>query len=426
MTRMTLPARGAATTIGRASRPLERIGRRMCLRAVAALRYGRVEIVDGAERHVGGAGEQGPHVRIVVRDPAFYESVAFRGNVGVGESYMRGEWECDDIAGLMELMVVNYDVLVRLEGWAAKLTAPARRVGYWLKRNTRAGSRRNIAAHYDLSNDFFSVWLDPTMTYSSAIFTRPEASLHEAQLEKIDRACRRLDLRPSDHLLEIGTGWGALAVHAARTYGCRVTTTTLSARQREEAVKRVRGAGLEDRVRVLMTDYRDLRAPAGSGGYDKLVSVEMIEAVGASFMPGYFKACSDLLRPDGAMLLQAITIRDQAYEAAKNRVDFLKACIFPGSFLPSVRAMTDAVADVTDLRMSHLEEFGQDYARTLSAWRAGFWAGIERVRALGYDETFIRMWHFYLCYCEGVFRSGHTGVVQMLLTKPRWRRAVRG
>jgi cyclopropane-fatty-acyl-phospholipid synthase len=403
---------------------LERLGKRLCRRALSRLAYGRVELVDGGERHVGGVIGEGPQVRVEVRDPGFYAALAFRGSVGVGESYMEGRWACDDIAGLVELMVVNYDVLVGLEGWISKATAPARRAGYWLKRNTRAGSRRNIAAHYDLSNDFFGLWLDESMTYSSGRFAQPGWTLAEAQAEKIDRACRKLELKPGEHLLEIGTGWGSLAVHAAKAYGCRVTTTTLSARQHDSAVRRVREAGLEDRVRVVMTDYRDLRAPEGEGGeagYDKLVSIEMIEAVGAAYLRTYFEKCSALLKPSGAMLVQAIVIRDQSYEAAKDRVDFLKAYIFPGSFLPSVRAMGDAVAKGTDMRLWHLEEFGPDYARTLREWRGAFWANIEKVRALGYEETFVRMWHFYLCYCEGVFSAGHTGVVQMLLTKPRWR-----
>lgn len=395
-----------------------RAGRRLCLVALARLRSGTVELIDGSERHVGGGREPGPRVTVRVLDPRFYSALALGGSVGVGEAYMDGLWECDDIAGLMEVMVLNDGADEGVEGPMSRAAGAARRAASLLQRNSRAGSRRNIRAHYDLSNEFFGAFLDESMTYSSAVFAAPGETLERAQFEKLDRACRRLALRPTDHLLEIGTGWGSMAIHAAREYGCRVTTTTISREQHDLAVRRIDEAGLADRVRVEMTDYRDLSAPAG--GYDKLVSIEMVEAVGAERLDGYFRACGRLLRPEGAMLLQAIVIRDQHYEGARRRVDFLKKHIFPGSCLLSVSAISSSVARASDMGVSHLEEFGLDYAATLREWRARFWGNIERVRAMGFDERFIRMWHFYLSYCEGVFRSRRTGVVQVLLTGPRW------
>jgi cyclopropane-fatty-acyl-phospholipid synthase len=287
---------------------------------------------------------------------------------------------------------------------------------HWLNRNSPDGSRRNIAAHYDLGNDLFALFLDDTMAYSCGVFEREDATLHEAQVAKFERACRRLRLSPSDHLLEIGTGWGGLALHAASRYGCRVTTTTISREQHDWARERIRAAGLSDRVTLLLDDYRDLR-----GRYDKLVSIEMIEAVGHQFLDTYTAQCSRLLEPHGAMLLQAITIRDQLYAEALESVDFIQRYIFPGSFIPSVTAIADSVRRATDMKVFHLEDIGPHYATTLRRWRERFFERIDDVRRLGYSEQFVRMWDFYLCYCEGGFLERQLGDVQMLLTKPRCR-----
>ncbi|MBL8763341.1 MAG: class I SAM-dependent methyltransferase [Phycisphaerae bacterium] len=397
--------------------PVEALGRWIVRRALSALRHGRVELLDGDDRLVSPDGG-GPRAELRVLHPGFYSAVAFRGTLGAGESYMDGHWVCDDIPALVEVMATNYEAMERMESPLARVPQGLARIAAWLKRNTPGGSRRNIAAHYDLSNDFFELFLDPTMTYSCAVFDPPGISLEEAQREKLDRACRKLALRPTDHLLEIGTGWGSLAVHAARRYGCRVTTTTISERQFGLASRRVREAGLADRVTVIRSDYRDLRPPARSRGFDKLISIEMIEAVGHGFMSRYMGACADLLAPHGMALIQAITIRDRYYEDARRYVDFLKKHIFPGSCLPSLGRIIAAMAEVTDLRLVGVEDIGPHYIRTLRLWREAFFARLDRVRAMGYDDRFIRMWEFYLTYCEGVFRSRHTTDLQLLFAKP--------
>ena len=286
-----------------------------------------------------------------------------------------------------------------------------------MRRNSRAGSRRNIAAHYDLGNEFFRSFLDETLMYSAATFEHEQQSLHDAQVARLDRICRKLELGPDDHLLEIGTGWGGLALHAARHFGCRVTTTTISREQWTLARERVREAGLGDRVEVLCEDYRDL-----TGTYDKLVSIEMIEAIGHQYYDTYFAKCSELLAPHGAMLLQAITIADQRYERARRSVDFIQRYIFPGSCIPSVAALSSSIARASDLRLFHLDDIGPHYATTLAHWRQNLRANLARVRSLGYGEEFIRMWEYYFCYCEGGFMERVIGDVQMLLVKPGNRR----
>jgi cyclopropane-fatty-acyl-phospholipid synthase len=297
-------------------------------------------------------------------------------------------------------------------GWG-RLTEPVHQYFHWLNKNTKAGSRANITAHYDLGNDFYRLFLDDTMTYSCGIFEKESSTLKEASVAKYDRICRKLNLQPSDHVLEIGGGWGGFAMHAVKHYGCRVTTTTISRSQFEWAKKRIEGAGLGDRVTLLLKDYRDL-----DGTYDKLVSIEMIEAVGHHFLEVFFRCCSRHLKRHGTMLLQTITIADAVYEWHKRSVDFIKRYIFPGSCIPSLSAMCQAVARVTDLRMVHMEDLTPHYARTLQAWRHRFFENIQHVRALGYSKPFIRMWEYYLCYCEGGFEERYLGNLQILLTKP--------
>jgi cyclopropane-fatty-acyl-phospholipid synthase len=356
-------------------------------------------------------------VTVTVSDPRFYRSVVFGGSVGAGESYMAGYWSCDNLPGLTRLAVLNETVLLAVEGGLALLAAPVRRLYHWKNKNTLAGSRGNIEAHYDLGNDLYSLFLDETMTYSCAFFERPESTLAEAQTAKYDRLCRKLDLKETDHLLEIGTGWGGFAVHAATRYGCRVTTTTISPAQFQWAQHLFREKGLEGQVRLLLEDYRDL-----AGSFDKLVTVEMIEAVGHHYLETFFRQCARLLKPDGLMALQAITIADQKYEAHKRDVDFIKRYIFPGSTLTSVTALCTAATRATDLRLFHLEDITPHYARTLREWRERFFARIEEVRSLGYSEQFIRMWEYYLSYCEGAFAERYIGDVQALFVKPGFRR----
>jgi cyclopropane-fatty-acyl-phospholipid synthase len=343
--------------------------------------------------------------------------VAFGGSSGSGEAYIKGSWSCNNLLGLVRIFLRNRHVLQQMDKRMTRLKAPLHKSLHWLSRNTRKGSRRNIGAHYDLGNDLFELFLDPTMMYSCAYYPSQETSLNEAAVAKLDRICQKLELKPEDHLLEIGTGWGGFAMHAAKYYGCRVTTTTISRQQYELAQQRVQDAGLEDRITLLFEDYRDL-----SGQYDKLVSIEMIEAIGHQYLDTYFDKCSSLLKPNGMMLLQAITIADQRYEEALREVDYIKKFIFPGGFLPSIAAMSKSVARVTDMKLFHMDDIGPHYARTLADWRERFFDRIDEVRESGYSDAFIRMWEYYLCYCEGGFEERDIGTVQMLLTKPEARR----
>jgi cyclopropane-fatty-acyl-phospholipid synthase len=394
---------------------LQQLGRRLFLAKLAGFREGELTVVDGDERHTFGRRTAQCSLRatIEVLHPQTYADAAFGGTVGGGEAYLRGLWRTDDLTALIRLFIVNREVMQSMEGGAAFVTAPLRRLLHWLNRNSHDGSRRNIAAHYDLGNDLFRLMLDETMAYSCGIYERADATLHEAQLAKFERICRKLRLSPADHLLEIGTGWGGFAIHAASRYGCRVTTTTISREQHDWAREQIAAAGLADRVTLLLDDYRDL-----GGRYDKLVSIEMIEAVGARYLDTYTAQCARLLEPHGAMLLQAITIRDQLYEEALESVDFIQRFIFPGSFIPSVSAITDSVRRVTDLKVFHLEDIGPHYATTLRHWRENFFARLPEVRGLGYPDAFVRMWEYYLCYCEGGFLERQLGDVQMLLTRP--------
>ena len=327
---------------------------------------------------------------------------------------MNGYWQCDDLTAMAELFLCNRQYLYRIGPGMKWLVKPLHLLQRYLRRNTLKGSRRNIEAHYDLGNELFELFLDNTMMYSSGIFHHPETTLQEASEAKLERFCQKLQLKPTDHILEIGTGWGSFALYAAKHYGCHVTTTTISKRQYDYARKRVLDAGFEDRITLLFDDYREL-----NGNYDKLVSIEMIEAIGHRYFDTYFKKCSELLKPDGMMLLQSITIADQRYQTAKKSIDFIQRYIFPGGCLPSVAALSDAVARKTDMRIFHLEDIGPHYATTLRKWRERFFANIDKVRQLGYPERFIRMWEYYLCYCEGGFRQQSIGTVQLLLTKPQ-------
>ena len=397
---------------------IERFARRAVLARLAGIKRGRIAIEDGDESISFGEEISSADLRATIRvlDQRFYSDLALGGSMGAGEAYMAGSWTTDDLTALVQIMIRNRDVMEGMDGGLARLASPARRLLHYFNRNTRAGSQRNIAAHYDLGNEFFELILDPTLMYSCAIFLRPDSTLEEAAVAKVDRICRKLDLRAHDHLLEIGTGWGGFAIHAAKNYGCRVTTTTISRAQHNYAVKKIAGQGLGDRITVLFKDYRDL-----SGQFDKAVSIEMIEAVGHQFVDSYFRKCGELLKPDGVMLLQAITIADQFYESAVRNVDFIKKYIFPGSFIPSVTSLCNSITRASNLRLFHLEDITPNYAETLKNWRLRMFQNIERVRALGYPEEFIRMWEFYLSYCEGGFRERYIGDVQMLLTKPESR-----
>ena len=387
--------------------------KRAVLRQLQQLRHGRLLIREGDELlHFGQEGAA-LHAELSVHDSGFWTLVAGNGSIGAGEAYIHGYWSSPDLTAVVRLFVSNIEVLDAMERGLAQLGRPLISALHWLNRNTRAGSRKNIEAHYDLGNALFEQFLDPTMMYSAAQFLSADDSLEQAQLNKLERICQKLDLKACDHLLEIGSGWGSMALYAASHYGCRVTTCTLSQQQFDYTQKRIEAQGLQERVTVLLMDYRDLR-----GQYDKLVSIEMIEAVGHSFLPTYFKCCAQLLKPDGLMLLQAITIRDQRYQQARRSVDFIQRYIFPGGALPSVSKMLEVVTAETDMTLHHMEDFGLHYARTLRLWHDNFSAAKQRIEALGYDAYFLRLWEFYLCYCEGGFLERSIGTAQLLLAKP--------
>jgi len=400
---------------------LHRLRDRACRRIVLALlertRGGELEIVEGSERMSFGerAGGRRLHACVEVRSERFYRRL-LGGSVGLCESYMDGLWECDDLVALTRIAALNVRALDNLRRVLAPVLIPVQRWGRWLARNTPVRSRRRIAAHYDLGNELFSLFLDSTMMYSCAVFDSPAATLEQASLAKLELVCAKLELAPEDHLLEIGTGWGGLAVYAAQRYGCRVTTTTISREQHDYASARVREAGLSDRVTVLLEDYREL-----SGRYDKLVSIEMIEAVGWQYFPTFFRRCSELVVGDGAMLLQAIVIDDRAYHVEKAGKSFINTYIFPGGCLPSLEIISRSVARVTDFRQVHLEDITDHYATTLERWRERFLDAGERLSELGYDERFRRLWELYLSYCEGGFRERRIQDVQLLLAKPGYR-----
>ncbi len=395
----------------------QNLAKKAVFKQLEHLKVGQLVINDGGVRHVFGEGPAGNIVgELNIVDRACYVDILTGGSIGAAESYMTGDWTSPDLAALMRLMVRNMDVLDGMEGGLAKLSKPVLKVMHRLNQNTVKGSKRNIAAHYDLGNDFFQTFLDPTMMYSSALFPSAESTLEEGSLNKLKTICEKLQLSEQDHVVEIGTGWGGFAIYAAQNYGCKVTTTTISKQQYELARQRVKEAGLEDRITLLLEDYRRLE-----GQFDKLVSIEMIEAVGWKFYNTYYETCSRLLKPNGLMLIQAITIADQRYERAKRDVDFIQRYIFPGSCIPSVTALSEAMRDSSDLRLVSHQDFAQHYARTLHMWNDNCKREAKTITELGYSETFQRMWEFYLCYCEGGFAERSIGVSHLLYAKPEFR-----
>ena len=393
--------------------PMQRVARRIVLSLLRRLRSGQLTVLDGDRRVVFGEGA--PRATVQVNSPRLWPKL-LQGSRGMAEAYTQGLWESPDLTAVVRVAARN---AASLDQWRRRL-APARvplQAARGVRaRNTHARSRLDIAAHYDLGNDLFASMLDETMMYSSAYFPRRDMTLAQASRAKIELVCNKLDLRPGDHVLEIGTGWGGFAVHAARTTGCRVTTTTISREQYEHAREWVQSAGVADLVTVLCEDYRDLR-----GRYDKLVSIEMIEAVGYREFGTFFARCSDLLARDGAMLLQAIVIDDRAYAVEKASRSFIRTHIFPGGCLPSLGVIGRCVARRTDTRVVELTDLTLHYAETLRRWRANFEAATTRLEQLGYDERFRRLWRMYLAYCEAGFAERRIESVQTLLAKPRWR-----
>lgn len=396
-------------------RSIDKLARRIILSRLEKLEFGRISISENGQRQTFGRlrDDFSLTAELKVLNPKFYSEVAFGGSIGAGEAYINGFWACDDLTRLLRILLRNRDVLEMMDSGWSFLSKPLQQLFHVLNRNTRSGSRRNIAAHYDLGNDFYRLWLDRRMMYSCAYFEDTDASLEAASSAKLDRICRRLDLKENDSVLEIGSGWGGMAIYAAKHYGCRVITTTISRQQYEYAQQAIRDAGLEDRITLLLKDYRDL-----DGRYDKIISIEMIEAVGHEYHETFFRKCCELLKPDGQMLLQAITIADQRYERYKKGVDFIKRYIFPGGCLISVTDMTRTMTDSTDMRVIHLEDIGPHYATTLRHWHQRFLASLDAVKEQGYSDAFIRMWQFYLCYCESAFIERAIGDIQILIMRP--------
>jgi len=404
---------------------LDRLCRHGLFSTLKKLHSGGLTIIEGHQRfHFGqphSNGESGQQAEIEIHDFEAYRNIALYGSVGAGEAYMTADWSSPDLPTVIRVLALNKDVVDQIDGGWATLGKIALRFFHQLNKNTEKGSKRNIAAHYDLGNDMFELFLDPTMMYSSGIFPGDDATLEQASVYKLDRICQKLNLNENDHLVEIGSGWGSMAIHAAKHYGCKVTTTTISEQQFAWAEEKIRAEGLQDKITLLKQDYR-VSASERAGQFDKLVSIEMIEAVGYQYLNTYIAACQSLLKNDGIALIQAITIDDQRYQRAKTEVDFIKRYIFPGSFIPCVMAIQNAVTQVSDMKMTHMEDITPHYARTLAAWRQRFLQNRDAIKGLGYDDTFIRLWDFYFAYCEGGFAERVIGDVQLMFARPGNRR----
>ncbi|MEX1113698.1 MAG: cyclopropane-fatty-acyl-phospholipid synthase family protein [Akkermansiaceae bacterium] len=400
--------------------PVTGFAERMVVRVLEKMPLGglRLEYPDGRVRHFGEPGAR-VTARVFLRDDeAFFKRCAFYGNIGMGEAYTDGIWDTDDIAAVISWFVFNVNSLQGADASSSSLAGVnLLKIVNWFRHlrreNTIENSRRNIAEHYDLGNDFYRLWLDPTMTYSSARFESVDQSLEDAQIGKYDALCRKLKLSPGDHVLEIGCGWGGFAVHAVKNYGCRVTGLTLSEAQAEYARKRVKDQGLKDRIEIRIQDYRHVE-----GRFDKIASIEMLEAVGDKFHESFFAKCAEVLTPDGLLGVQMITVPDCSYASLKKNVDWIQKHIFPGSLLLSVGRINEVLKKTGDLFMHDLEDLGADYARTLSTWYDNFNAVLDDVRPLGFDEPFIRSWNYYLKYCEAAFASRNISVVQAIYTRP--------
>lgn len=388
---------------------------RLLYNMLEKLSYGQLFIQDGDNvRTFGNNSSLRAHVTI--NDSRAYRKILFGGSIGAGEAYINKLWDVDNLTALVRIMVLNMPLLDRMEKGLAWVNRPFDLVKHFLNFNNKEGSKRNILAHYDLGNDMYRAFLDPTMMYSAAMYPSEESTLEEAQRNKLDVICKTLNLKSTDKVVEIGSGWGGFAIHAAQNYGCHVTTTTISDAQYEEAQKRIEALGLADKITLLQKDYREL-----NGSYDKLVSIEMIEAVGHKYLPDFFRQCERLLKPDGKMLIQAITIADQKYEQYARSVDFIQRYIFPGGCVPSNARMVQLIADKTDMVVRQINDFGLDYARTIQDWRKRFYDSYEHLSKNGYDETFKRLWEFYLCYCEGGFLERSISVVHVVATRPGYR-----
>ncbi|EKO3930337.1 class I SAM-dependent methyltransferase [Vibrio fluvialis] len=397
---------------------LQKGARSVALKSLQLIKIGSLtieEAYDGHDvtvEHFGFAHEGQPQAHIRVTHPGFYGCVLKGGSIAAAEAYMDGWWDSPNLTAVTELMARNLSALDQLEAQSSFVTRAMNKVGHWLKRNSIVRAKQNIEAHYDLGNDLYQTFLDERMLYSSALYLSTSDSLEQAQIQKMDRLCQQLQLTANDHVIEIGTGWGAMAIYMAQHYGCKVTTTTISEEQFAYADAEIARLGLEEQITLLKQDYRLLE-----GQFDKLVSIEMIEAVGKAYLQSYIEKCQSLLKPGGMMAIQAITIADQRYDYYSNNVDFIQKYIFPGGFLPSITVLTQMATRHTDFIVRDVFDIGMDYAKTLADWRLRFEAALNTVQALGYDERFVRMWRYYLCYCEGGFNARTISTIHMTLQR---------
>ena len=415
---MNSVARDEQQVADRASSLSVRWARSLFVKLVAQIQCGQIILRDGESVTVLG-NDNSLSATITILDQRFYAKAVLGGSIGAGEAYVDNLWKTDDLTTLVRIIARNLAMLDKLEQKFFWLSQPLRILKHKLNHNNRSGSKKNIISHYDLGNEMYRSFLDPEMMYSSAIYPDESSGLEDASLYKLETICRKLDLQPTDRVVEIGSGWCGFAIYAARNHGCHVTTVTISDAQYQEGKKRIEEAGLGDRITLLKKDYRDL-----TGSYDKLVSIEMIEAVGHRYLPLFFAKCGDLLKDNGIMLLQAITIRDQVYKQYIRNVDFIQRHIFPGGCLPSNHRMVELIAAETDMVVRQLEDFGYHYARTLKDWRQRFNQSFSSLRHKGYDDAFKRLWNFYLCYCEGGFLERAISVVQIVATRPNHRNLI--
>lgn len=406
--------------VGRKATSVDLFFRRILLGALGTIRQGRITLSDEfGVVTLGESDEAGIAVSIRVNDARFYRLAVMGHSLGAAEAYRRGYWEADDLTQLIRIFARRRGHESRGEKFVAKISTVPRTILHFLNRNNRAGSKRNIQVHYDLGNSFFELFLDRTMTYSCGVFETADSTMEEASMAKLRMICEKLGLEPGMSVVEIGSGWGSFAIVAAKEFGCKVVSVTLSEEQFEEANRRIAAAGLSDRAEVRLMDYRDL-----SGNFDRLVSIEMIEAIGHARLREYFAKCASLLKPDGVMAIQAITMPDQGYRDYLRRTDFIQQYVFPGSCCPARTAILEAARNASDLRAVDLEEIGHHYATTLNHWRERFVAAIPKVLEQGYSAEFVRVWHYYLCYCEGGFAEAYVGDVQIVFSKPLYRKEV--
>jgi len=394
---------------------LHRLARALVFNQLNKIKIGHIVIIEGNNKFSFGKKDK-LNVTVTVHDPRFYGALAFGGSIGVSEAFMQKFWSASDLTKLIRIMAINQNTMDQLEGLFNIFIKPILKCLHYLNQNSVKGSEINISKHYDLGNEFFSLFLDSTMMYSSAVFKNPQDSLYKGSIHKLETICQSLELTSQDHIVEIGSGWGGFAIYAAQHYGCKVTTTTISKEQYKYVRQKIKDLKLSHKITVLLSDYRHLK-----GQYDKLVSIEMLEAVGYQYYETYFKVCANLLKPQGLAVIQTITIADQRYEKAKRSVDFIQRYIFPGSCIPSITALQNSMTQSSDLRIYSIHDIGIHYARTLALWREAFFKRLKDIKVLGFDDAFIRMWHFYFSYCEGGFQEKVISDIHLKLVKPGYR-----